>query len=46
MATLALFRGGPELAEALRVLKPGGQLFLMDARPDPGAFRKIPPRGA
>lgn len=34
--------GGPELAEALRVLKPGGLLFLMDARPDPGAFRKFP----
>ncbi|MCP4685808.1 MAG: class I SAM-dependent methyltransferase, partial [bacterium] len=30
------------LKEAHRVLQPGGKLFMIDARPDPGMYRKLP----
>ncbi|MBU0982784.1 MAG: methyltransferase domain-containing protein [candidate division Zixibacteria bacterium] len=32
----------PALKEVHRVLKPAGRLFMLDARPDPAAFRKLP----
>jgi len=30
------------LKEAHRILRPGGKLFMIDARPDPSGFRKLP----
>ena len=30
------------LKEAYRVLKTGGKLFMIDARPDPTGYRKLP----
>ena len=34
--------GSPALIEAHRVLKPGGLLLMLDARPDPACFRRFP----
>ena len=34
--------GAQSLKEALRVLRPGGVLLMMDARPDPASLRRFP----